>query len=87
MKEPLEALGNIQEVEISPFLYAKIRERLKNTKENITIREAFSIAIPSIIIASISLLLYFNLNSEKKSTKKNGEFAKVMNLEVNNSLY
>lgn len=87
MKEPIEVLSRIEIVEVSPFLFTRIKERIKQSKERITKTEAFSIAVPSLVIIVISLFLYLESNNKTRVQNRKIEFAKSMNLEVNNSIY
>lgn len=87
MKESIDILSRIETVEVSPFLFTRVKEKIRLSQEYITKKEAFSIAIPSLVVICISLFLYFDSSYKSKTQNQKTEFAKFLNLEVNNSIY
>jgi hypothetical protein len=84
MKHPFDSLSKIQKVDVPPFLYTRILNRIENkVKETIPVKWA--------VVAAACLLLVIMLNISVVQLDKKGntntDLSEAFSLQTNNSLY
>lgn len=86
MKEPFDMLSQIQQVDVPPFLWTRIQQKIKSEQEN-----KFSPAFAYLLGLSFLLLIGLNVSAIKQKTyhtvSESNNIAQTMNLLPNNTLY
>lgn len=67
IEETLNSLDGLQRAGANPFLYGKIRERMKGLKEIVPQQLAWRMVIALAIVAVINVFSVFHFNAGKKN--------------------
>lgn len=81
----LNNLGKIQRVEVPPFLFTRIQQKIESEKrEQMPLRMVFAINLSFAIILMINVMVFMGNNSKSNTTES---YAQSIHLVSNNSLY
>ncbi len=81
----LNNLGKIQRVEVPPFLFTRIKQKIESEKrEQMPLRMVFAINLSFAIILMINVMVFMGNNSKSNTTES---YAQSIHLVSNNSLY
>ncbi|MCE3296948.1 MAG: hypothetical protein K0R65_2662 [Crocinitomicaceae bacterium] len=84
MKDPLEIIGKIKQVETPPFLYSRILQQIENSALNKVSRPlAWSLGSACVALCIFSLVISF----KARQTDTASDLGQGMNLIPENSLY
>lgn len=80
----LDNLNKIEQVEVPPFLFTRIQEKIKQ-RQVIPVRIAYALSFSFVIILFVNV--YVILNHSSDSNSKNVALAKALHITTNNHLY
>lgn len=81
----LEPLQTVEKIEVSPFLFSRIEQKIQTFREN-----TVSTKIGWTMVTSVSLIVVFNLFIFTQSSwnpKENNNLLQTLQIQNNNSLY
>lgn len=87
MKDPIELLSHIQQVDAPPFLFTRIQQKIKEEKENqLSPKWAWTLGISVLLFMTLNIALFSSHNRENKQNYEQ-EMAQSFQLLPNNTLY
>lgn len=87
MKDPVELLSQIQQVEAPPFLFTRIQQKIKEAEENrLSPKWAWTLGIAVLLFMTLNIAV-FSLNSRENKHNYEQEMAQSFQLLPNNTLY
>jgi hypothetical protein len=84
--DPTEVLSQIQRVEAPPFLLTRIRQRISDTRQQVSPGVAWVAGLSFLLVLALNLYI-ISSSDYHRETQKKPDLAQTMNLYPHNSLY